>query len=74
MSVEIELFGQLMSNTERRQVLEIAKPTLIREVMNKLGLEEEKVGLITVDGVQSEPDQYVHPGSRLCLFPHMSGG
>jgi hypothetical protein len=49
-------------------------PMLIREVMNKLGLKEVEVGLITVDGVQSEPDEFVRPGSRLCFFPYMSGG
>jgi len=74
MSIDIELFGQLKSNMQRRQTLEIGFPTMIREMINRLGLNEDEVGLITVDGVQSELDDFVHPGSRLCFFPHMSGG
>ena len=74
MSIDVELFGQLMSNKQRRQTLEIVRPTLIREVVNRLGLKEDEIGLITVDGVQSEPEDLVRPGSRLCFFPPMSGG
>lgn len=74
MSIDVELFGQLMQNKQRRQALEVMSPTLIREVVNRLGLKEDEIGLITVDGVQSELDDLVHPGSRLCFFPPMSGG
>jgi sulfur carrier protein len=74
MSIEIELFGQLGSNRQRRQTWEMITPMLIRDVANKLGLKEEEIGLITVDGVQCETDELVHPGSRLCFFSHMSGG
>lgn len=74
MSIEIELFGQFASSRQQRQIWEIANPLPIREVMDKLGLKDEEVGLISVNGVLSEPDELVHPGSRLCFFPHMSGG
>jgi sulfur carrier protein len=74
MSIEIELFGQFTSSRQRLQTWEIKKPMLIRDVMDKLGLKDEEIGLISVNGVLSEPDELVHPGSRLCFFPHMSGG
>ena len=74
MSIDVELFGQLMQNKQRRQDLDILDPIMIREVVNKLGLKEEEIGLITVDGVQSEPEDLVRPGNRLCFFPPMSGG
>ena len=74
MSIDVELFGQLYQNRKRRQELMLQKPTLILEIVNRLGLKEEEIGLITVDGVQSEPEDLVHPGSRLCFFPPMSGG
>ena len=74
MSIEIELFGQFTSNRQRLQTWEIKKPMLIRDVMDKLGLKDEEIGLISVNGVLSEPDELVHPGSRLCFFPPMSGG
>ncbi len=74
MSIEIELFGQFASSRQRRQTWETANPLRIREVMDRLGLKDEEIGLISVNGVLSEPDELVHPGSRLCFFPHMSGG
>ena len=74
MNIEIEVFGQLIQNKQRHQALEVIVPTLIRDVVKKLGLKEEEIGLITVDGVQSELEDLVHPGSRLCFFPPMSGG
>jgi molybdopterin converting factor small subunit len=74
MSIEIELFGQLIPHCQRRQSWEIKNPVPIHEVMDKLGLKDEEIGLISVNGVLSEPDDLVHPGSRLCFFPHMSGG
>ncbi len=74
MSIDVELFGQLYQNKQRCQTLNLISPTLIRDVIHKLGLKEDEIGLITVDGVQSEPEDLVHPGSRLCFFPPMSGG
>lgn len=74
MNIDIEVFGQLLQNKQRRQALEVMSPTLIRDVVNMLGLKEEEIGLIMVDGMQSELEDIVHPGSRLCFFPPMSGG
>jgi hypothetical protein len=74
MSIEVEIFGQLLPRTQRRQTLEMKRPVLVREVANILGLKPEEVGLITIDGVQSEMEDSVGPGCRLCFFPHMSGG
>jgi hypothetical protein len=50
------------------------RPVLVREVANTIGLKPEEVGLITIDGVQSEMEDSVEPGCRLCFFPYMSGG
>ena len=74
MNIEVEIFGQLLPRTQRRQTLEMKHLVLVREVANILGLKPEEVGLITIDGVQSEMEDSVDPGCRLCFFPHMSGG
>jgi len=74
MSIEVEIFGQLLPLTERRQYLGVKHPIFVKEVANMLGLNPEEVGLITIDGVQSEMDDVVEPGSRLCFFPYMTGG
>jgi len=74
MSIEIELFGQLLPNAQRRQMLNMERPVSVQEVANTLDLNLEEVGLITIDGVQSEKEDVVKSGSRLCFFPPMSGG
>jgi hypothetical protein len=74
MSIEVEIFGQLLPLTERRQILGMKHPVLVRDVADLIGLNPEEVGLITIDGVQSEMDDSVEPGCRLCFFPYMTGG
>ena len=74
MSIEIELFGQLLPGTQRHQMLNVERSVSVQEVAQILGLKLEEVGLITIDGAQSEKEDAVKPGSRLCFFPPMSGG
>ena len=68
------MFGQLLPGAQRRQILNMERPVLVQEVANILDLKMEEVGLITIDGVQSDKEDTVKPGSRLCFFPPMSGG
>jgi len=74
MSIEVELFGQLLPGVQRRQMIHLEGSVSVQDIANQLGLTPDEVGLITVDGVQSEMEDLVHPGSRLCFFPYMSGG
>jgi hypothetical protein len=74
MRIEVEIFGQLLPLTERRQFLSLEHPVLVLEVANIIGLKPEEIGLITIDGVQSDMEDSVEPGCRLCFFPYMSGG
>ncbi len=74
MAVDIEVFGQLLPDPPRRRTLEIKGPSTVRELARALGLDLAEVGLIAIDGVQSEPDDVVQPDSRLCFFPYVTGG
>jgi hypothetical protein len=74
MPLDVELFGQLASGVQRRQNLTLDSPVRVLEVARNLGLNPEEVGLITIDGVQSEMEDIVHPNCRVCFFPYMSGG
>jgi hypothetical protein len=46
----------------------------VEEVAISLGLNPDEIGLISINGVQSEMEDSVLPGCRLCFFPPMSGG
>jgi molybdopterin converting factor small subunit len=72
--IEIELFGQLLSAAPRRQTLTLERPMNVQEVAIFLGLDLDEIGLISINGIQSELDDSVPPGCRLCFFPPMSGG
>ena len=72
--MDIELFGQLAPDVPRRQVLSLERPMTVKEVAILLGVEPDRVGLIAVNGVQSEMEDPVPSDGRLCFFPPISGG
>jgi hypothetical protein len=74
LAVDIELFGQLLPGQPRRRTLQIQGETTVRDLALAIGLDPDAIGLITLDGVQSELDDAVRSGSRLCFFPYVSGG
>jgi len=74
MTIQVELFGQLAVNRPRRHTLEWTQGMTAREAAHKLELDPEEIGLITIDGVQSELQDPLSPGCRLCFFPYVSGG
>jgi hypothetical protein len=73
-TVEIEIFGQLLPSKPRRQSLRFESALSVREVAILLGLKPEEVGLMTINGVQSELDDPVPTDCRLCFFAPISGG
>jgi hypothetical protein len=74
LAVDVELYGQLLPGVQRRQELHLEQPVTVLEITSVLGLDPEEIGLISIDGVQSELDDLVPPDCRLCFFPPMSGG
>jgi hypothetical protein len=72
--VDVELFGQLAQGRSRRQALTLDRPLKVREVASLLEIDIEHIGLIAIDNVQCELDDWVSPNCRLCFFPPMSGG
>jgi hypothetical protein len=74
MLILIELFGQLAIGRSRRHTLEWVMGMTAQEAALKLSLDPEQVGLITINGVQSELPDLLPPGCRLCFFPYVSGG
>jgi len=72
--VDVELFGQLGADRPRRTTLNLESAVTVRHVAALLELEPETVGLISIDGVQSELDDLVPGDCRLCFFPPMTGG
>jgi hypothetical protein len=74
MTVDVEVFGQLSPSVKRRQTLTLEHPMNVQDVAFQLGLKPEEVGLITINGLQSEMEDLVPTNCRLCFFPYVSGG
>ena len=74
MIVHVELNGQLLPGSLRKQEIEIPANASIREAALFLQLNLDEIGLVTINGVQSEMEDPLPPGSRLCFFPYLSGG
>jgi hypothetical protein len=73
-AVDVELFGQLLPGVQRRHTLSLGRSLTVRDVAILLGLDPTEVGLIVINGMQSEMDERVPPDCRLCFFPPVSGG
>ena len=74
MIISIELFGQLSPQSPRRQTLELALHAKVQEAVERLGINPDEIGLITINGVQSELQDTLSPDCRLCFFPYVTGG
>jgi hypothetical protein len=74
LALDIEIFGQLLPGQPRRRTLEMPEPPTVREVARAIGLNLSDIGLMSIDGVQSELDDPVRPDSRICFFPYLAGG
>jgi hypothetical protein len=73
-NISVELFGQLSPSSPRRQILDLALKATVQDAADLLGLNPEEIGIITIDGVQSELQDSLPPECRLCFFPYLSGG
>jgi hypothetical protein len=74
MPIEVELFGGLAPGQPRKQQLEPDRPVSAAEVAALLDLAPSLIGLITINGLQSELEDGVPAGGRICFFPYLSGG
>lgn len=72
--LDVELFGIFAQGRQARQALTLEQPLTAGEIAARLGLSTEAIGLIVVDGVQTEPETLITKNCRVCFFPPMSGG
>jgi hypothetical protein len=72
--LSVELFGQLSPLSMRRQTLDLVSDATVQDAAVQLGLNLEEIGLVTINGVQSELEDTLTPDCRLCFFPYLSGG
>jgi molybdopterin converting factor small subunit len=72
--VTIKLGGQLLLGNPRNQKLTLEHPTTVLDLALLLGLEPDEVGLIVINGVQSELEDRISTDCTVSFFPYLSGG
>ena len=73
--VEVRVFGMLWEHLEPRLEFDLEGCDLsVADLLARLGIDPAEVGIVTVDGRQSNLNQIVPADGRVCIFPPMFGG
>ncbi len=73
--VEIRIFGALWDHLEPKLELDLeGREVTVADLLARLGIDPAEVGIVTVDGRQSNHDRIVPADGRVFIFPPMSGG
>ena len=75
MNVEVKLFATFRNERFKKKNIEIVEnETKVKDLLNELGIKEEEVALIIVNGIHSNVDRKLEEGDVLALFPPVAGG
>jgi hypothetical protein len=73
--VEVRIFGALWEHLPPRLELDLEGCDLaMTKLLDRLGIDPAEVGIVTVDGRQSNLTEIVLAEGRVCIFPPMFGG
>ena len=72
---EVRIFGPLWDHLEPSQELDLAgRQVTVADLIARLGIDPAELGIVTIDGRQSKPEEIIPADGRVCIFPPMSGG
>lgn len=74
MQITVKLFATFRNNRFKTAGQEHPEGTACREVMLALGLTEEEIGVVMVNGRHAVLGQVLRDGDTLSLFPLIGGG
>ena len=73
--VELRIFGTLWEHLEPNQELDLQGQELtVAGLLDRLGIDPDQVGIVTVDGRVQKLDDTVPQTCRMCIFQPMFGG
>jgi len=73
--VEVRIFGALWKHLAPRLELDLeGREVSVAGLIAHLGIDPSEVGIVTVDGRQSNLEDIVPASGRVCIFPPMFGG
>ena len=74
MDITVKLFATFRVGRFTVATQEHPDGTRIAAVIEGLQIPETQIGMIMVNGRHAEPDQLLHDGDSLALFPLVGGG
>jgi sulfur-carrier protein len=74
MQITVKLFATFRNGRFKVAGQEHPAGTDCRRVMLSLGLTEEEIGVVMINGRHATLDQLLHEGDTLSLFPLVGGG
>jgi len=74
MKIEIKCFATLSDFTPEGGVMEIAEETTVKQVVESLGMGDEDIKIVFINGKHESLDSKLKESDRLGLFPAVGGG
>ena len=74
MQVTLKLFATFRNGRFKVEERELPAGTRCRQVVADLGLSDDEIGIIMINGRHGMLDQEILPGDVLSLFPLVGGG
>ncbi|MCR4429649.1 MAG: MoaD/ThiS family protein [Tepidanaerobacteraceae bacterium] len=65
----------LIKNFKKKEIeLDLSKETCLKEILNAIGVPEDDVGMVIVNGRWRQKDCIIKDNDAVELFPYMDGG
>ena len=74
MRISVQLAGAFRVGRPREQVLEVPEGTRAEAVIAALGLPEQILGIVLINGLHASPQDELREGDALALLPLLDGG
>jgi molybdopterin converting factor small subunit len=74
MRVTVKLFATLQKGRAGEEALELSPSTTVGQAMSAIGIPEDQVTLIFLNGRHAKTGEELSDGDTLALFPPVGGG
>jgi len=74
MNVEVRLFASFRDGKWKKKTISYKEGTKIKDIINSLNIDEEKLGIVMVNGSYRKSDTPLKEGDVLSIFPPVAGG
>ncbi|MBN2332155.1 MAG: MoaD/ThiS family protein [Deltaproteobacteria bacterium] len=74
MQVVVKLFASFREGRFKVEARQVFPGSTVAMVLADLGLPEEEIGVLLVNGRHAEPDQQLNDGDTCAVFPQIGGG